>query len=164
MGPYTLGQYISAVNSQISRNRSAFLLNAPLWWKNGPWHIDSTQVNWQCQVTISGNSSWFGFLPTTSPFLNRFRWLSPHFEGNHNIFLSDTILLKTQKFKIFMNMPTPVDNAMYRIGIHGSSTVLFWMVLHYWKARVFNSFVPSRSMIGLAHDLHCYQSWVHSVY
>ena len=45
------------------------------------------------------------FLPTTSPFLHCFRWLTPHFEGNHNIFLSDTILLKTQKFKIFMNMP-----------------------------------------------------------
>ena len=27
-------------NWQISRNRSAFLLNAPLWWKNGPWHIE----------------------------------------------------------------------------------------------------------------------------
>ena len=46
------------------------------------------------------------FLPTTSPFLHGFRWLTPHFEGNHNIFLSDTILLKTQKFKIFMNMPS----------------------------------------------------------
>ena len=45
------------------------------------------------------------FLPTTSPCLHRFRWLTPHFEGNHNIFLSDTILLKTQKFNIFMNMP-----------------------------------------------------------
>ena len=49
------------------------------------------------------------FLPTTSPFLHRFRWLTPYFEGNHNIFLSDTILLKTQKFKIFMNMPTSVE-------------------------------------------------------
>ena len=39
------------------------------------------------------------------PQLHHFRWLTPHFEGNHNIFLSDTILLKTQKFKIFMNMP-----------------------------------------------------------
>ena len=45
------------------------------------------------------------FLPTTSLFFHRFRWLTPHFEGNHNIFLSDTILLKTQKFRIFMNMP-----------------------------------------------------------
>ena len=62
---------------------------------------NSTQVNWQCQVTISGNSSWFVFYPQ----LHRFRWLTPHFEGNHNIFLSDTILLKTQKCKIFMNMP-----------------------------------------------------------
>ena len=45
--------------------------------------------------------------------LHRFRWLTPHFEGNHNIFLSDTILLKTQKFKIFMNMacmpPVPAE-------------------------------------------------------
>ena len=40
------------------------------------------------------------------PQLHRFRWLTPHFEGNHNIFLSDIVLLKTQKFKIFMNMPT----------------------------------------------------------
>ena len=46
------------------------------------------------------------FLPTTSPFLQCFRWLTSHFEGNHNIFLSDTILLKTQKFEIFMNMPS----------------------------------------------------------
>ena len=29
MGLYTLGQYISASNSQISRNRSTFLFNAP---------------------------------------------------------------------------------------------------------------------------------------
>ena len=39
----------------------------------------------------------------------------------------------------------------YRIGIHGSSTVLFWMVLRYWIARMFNSFVPSRSMIRFSH-------------
>ena len=53
------------------------------------------------------------FLPTTSPFLHRFSWLTPHFEGNHNIFLSDTILLKTQKFNIFMNMPTKRNLDVY---------------------------------------------------
>ena len=42
------------------------------------------------------------------PQLHRFRWLTPHFEGNHNIFLSDTILLKTKEFIIFMNTPTVV--------------------------------------------------------
>ena len=47
------------------------------------------------------------FLPTTSLFLHHFWWLTPHFAGNHNIFLSYTILLKTQKFKIFMNMFIP---------------------------------------------------------
>ena len=31
---------------------------------------------------------------------------------------------------------------------------LFWMVLHYWIARLFNSFVPSRSMIRLAHGIY----------
>ena len=44
--------------------------------------------------------------------------------------------------------------AMYRIGIHGSSTVLFSMVLHYLIAHLFNSFVPSRSMIRLAHGIY----------
>ena len=56
------------------------------------------------------------FLPTISPFLHCFRWLTPHFEGYHNIFLSDTILLKTQKFKIFMNMPTNVASLLW---LHG---------------------------------------------
>ena len=38
VGLYTLGQYISA------SNRSTFLLNAPLWWKNGPWHIEFSTI------------------------------------------------------------------------------------------------------------------------
>ena len=43
---------------------------------------------------------------------------------------------------------TPVDNAMYRKGIHGSSTVLFWMHgLSYGIVCLFDSFVPSQSMI-----------------
>ena len=56
------------------------------------------------------------FSPTTSPFLHRFKWLTPHFEGNYNIFRSNIILLKTNEFEIFMNMPT-VPNRMYNKGV-----------------------------------------------
>ena len=70
---------------------------------------NSTQVNGNATVIILGQI-WGYFMirfsPKTSQFLHRFRWLTPHFEGNYNIFLSNTILLKTSEFEIFMNMPT----------------------------------------------------------
>ena len=64
------------------------------------------------------------FLPTTSRFLHHFRWLTPHFEGNHNIFLSDTILLKTQEIYNFHehaypsvahSLPLPLGPAMLNL-------------------------------------------------
>ena len=66
------------------------------------------------------------------PQLHRFRWLTPHFEGNHNIFLSDTILLKTQKFKIFMNMPINITTISRGRGVFYFKKKLFFCVVFFF--------------------------------
>ena len=116
MGLYTLGQYISASNSQISRNRSTFLLNAPLWWKK--WALTHRIVH---KPIGSARSQFLGIVHDSVfyPQLHRFFTVSGGWplilKGITISFYLTPFCWKHKNFKIFMNMPNTAGGRTRKI-------------------------------------------------
>ena len=112
-GLLSLIHYISGSNGNKFWSGPTFLLNGPPFWKMRFQCIPLYTNHCQSQDTISGTfragfraKFMIRFLVTTWKFLTHMRWLTPHFRGNCNTFLVNTIFLYTNQFVIFVNMPT----------------------------------------------------------